>query len=134
MKKIISLFVLAFALNSCSVGDDDPVKGTALLAIDSVEIENTYPLNQSSIITVNYRRPTDCFIFDGFYIQTEGFLNTIAVQAVQMDRNDCMDDGGIVFSVPLEFKPTVAGEYTFRFYMGSPENVPTYEEHIVLVE
>ncbi len=134
MRRILSLLVLAFFINSCSVGDDEPIRSFSLLAIDSVEINETYPLHEISPIMVTYRRPTDCYIFDGFYIQGDGFNNTIAVQALSLDRNDCVDDSMNTFSVPLEFSPTTPGEYTFKFYMGSPAGFPIYEEHIVTVE
>lgn len=134
MKRILPLILLAFAINSCSVGDEDPVNGVALLAIESVSINEIYQVNSTSEITVTYRRPTDCYIFDGFYVTTEGLSSTIAVQAVELSRNDCMDDSMNTFDVPLEFNPTVPGEYQLKFYAGSLDGVAQYHEYNVIVE
>lgn len=134
MKKLLSLLFLTFVISACSVGDDSqPQTGYALLAIESVDIAPTYPVDVASQIMITYRRPTDCFIFDGFYVQSEGYSHIIAVQALQMFRNDCIEDMS-TFEVPLEFKPTEVGEYQLKFYAGSPDNVPQYLEYSVLVE
>ncbi len=134
MKKILLLFVVAFGMNACSVGDDDNnVAGYFLLAIDSVEIADSYPLNVESEIMVNYRRPTDCYIFDGFYIQADGMNYQIAVQAQQLNETNCLEDMN-TFTVPLRFHPTVSGNYVMRFYAGSPNGAPEYFEYTVNVE
>jgi len=134
MKKFLSLIFLTLVISACSVGDDSlPTIRYSLLAIESVEIADIYPVNETSEIMITYKRPTDCYIFDGFYIQSEAFTNIIAVKSVQMIEDDCIEDVS-TFTVPLEFKPTVEGEYLLKFYAGNPGNVPQYLEYSVIVE
>ena len=134
MKRLLLVLALAFAVNSCSVGEESNITSFALLAIDSVELADSYPLNETTEIMVKYRRPTDCFIFDGFYIQPDGYTFTVSVQAVELNESNCLDDSMNVFEVPLEFHPTTAGDYTFRFYSGTINNVPEFLEYHVSVE
>ncbi|HEX8563911.1 MAG TPA: hypothetical protein VF676_13120 [Flavobacterium sp.] len=134
MKKLLLVFVLVIALNSCSVGEENNVTSYALLPVESVEIAETYALNETTEIMVSYRRPTDCYIFDGFYIQPNGYTFTVSVQAVELNESNCLDDSMTLFEVPLEFHPTTAGEYTLRFYAGSENNVPQFLEYHVNVE
>ncbi len=126
---------MVFALNSCSVGDDsNPIAGFAILAIQNVQVQETYPVNETSDILVTYSRPTDCYIFDGFAIQSQGNVYTIGVQAVLMNQPTCMDDSMNTFQVPLEFTPQHTGEYILKFYAGSENNEPQYLEYTVTVE
>lgn len=135
MKKLLLLLIVAIGLNSCSVGDDsNPIAGFAILAIQDVEVAETYPVNESTDILVTYSRPTDCYIFDGFAIEPNGNVFTIGVQAVLMNQPTCLDDSMNSFQVPLEFKPQQTGEFILKFYAGSENDVPQYLEYTITVE
>lgn len=133
MRKIVLLVLLAFAINSCSVGDEGNGTEFVLLPIQSVAFQDSYTVNETANIMVTYKRPTDCYIFDGFYILSDGINSTIAVQAAKLDNQNCLDDN-TVFEVPLEFTPDAPGTYNFKFYIGSDNGAPQYEEHTVVVE
>lgn len=134
MRRIVLLILLAFAVNSCSVGDDSTGTEFVLLPIESVVFQDSYTVDQSANIMVTYRRPTDCYIFDGFYITSNGSTSTIAIQAAKLDQDNCLDDSMNSFEVPLVFSPSAPGTYTFNFYVGTEGSTPQYETHTVVVE
>ena len=135
MKKIMFLFLLAFAVNSCSLSDE-ATSQEALLPIESVEMPQTFTPDSSSTIMVSYRRPTDCHIFNGFHYTTvEDSVTTIGIRAVVFNQDNCTDDSGNLYEVPLDFVPTEAGEYRFKFWTGNDaQGQPTFIEHTVEVQ
>ncbi|HEU0136842.1 MAG TPA: hypothetical protein VFQ50_06090 [Flavobacterium sp.] len=134
MKKIMFLFLLAFAVNSCSISEE-PKMQEALLPVESVVMPATYIANDVSTIMVSYRRPTDCHIFNGFHYNVENQTSTIGIRAVIFNQDNCTDDSASVYEAPLEFKPTEAGEYRFKFWTGNDaQGQPLFIEHTVEVQ
>ena len=128
------LFVLAFAVNSCST-DDGKSSEEFLLPVESVIMPNSYALDNAATMMVSYRRPTDCHIFNGFFIDTEGKVSTIGIKALKFDQANCMIDDESLYEVPLKWTPTEAGNYTFKFWTGDNSvGEPQYIEHVITVE
>lgn len=117
MKKLLVLVFLSFLVNSCSVGADE-TRVNELLPVQSVVLPTAMAVDVISQITVKYTRPTDCYIFNGFNLNIDGFTNYVAVQAVKLKESNCMPDNENVLEVTLLYKPTVAGLYTFKFWTG----------------
>ena len=117
MKKLLVLVFLSFLVNSCSVGADE-TRVNELLPVQSVVLPTAMAVDDISQITVKYTRPTDCYIFNGFNLNIDGFTNYVAVQAVKLKESNCMPDNENVLEVTLLYKPTVAGLYTFKFWTG----------------
>ncbi|HLF52461.1 hypothetical protein [Flavobacterium sp.] len=118
MKKLVFLFMLIFTISSCSV-DGEPQSEFVVLPVESVIMPSTYAVDSISEITVKYTRPTDCYIFNGFYYDINANTRTVAINAVKLDQNNCQDDSGNLFEVPLSFKPTTDGIYVFKFWTGT---------------
>ncbi len=134
MKKLMFLFLLAFAVNSCST-DDGKSSQEFLLPIESVVMPSSYSLNDEAMMMVSYRRPTDCHIFNGFYINTEGEISTIGIRALKFDQANCMNDDQSLYEIPLKWTPTEAGHYTFKFWTGDDsDGVPQYIEEVITIE
>ncbi|WP_395045491.1 hypothetical protein [Flavobacterium sp.] len=135
MKKIILLIAVFFALNSCTTSSETD-RNFVVLPIESVEMPTNYTIGNISKIKINYKRPTECHIFNGFYIaddEIDSLKKTIAVQSVKLNNSNCQADDSL-FEVFLDFKPTVAGTYTFKFWLGLNGNgSDEYETYVVEV-
>jgi hypothetical protein len=133
MKKILLLLFVAFIQSSCSLNNDSD-RSFILLPVESVVMPATFTVGNISTIKVYYKRPTDCHIFDGFFINVDQFTRTIAIQSVLLNSSNCQPDDTSVFQVDFNYKPTVAGVYTFKFWTGPDENnVDQYETYEVEV-
>jgi hypothetical protein len=117
MKRIVFLILIAFAVNSCSL-NDEPDRAFVLLPIEEVIVPDTFTVGNISTFKLKYRRPTQCDIFDGFYYDIDEMTRTVAIQAVKLNQPNCPNDSESMYEVPLEFKPTVTGVYTFKFWLG----------------
>ncbi|MET0759482.1 MAG: hypothetical protein ABWZ56_03625 [Flavobacterium sp.] len=121
MKKLVFLIMLVFAFSSCSL-DGEPQSEFVTLPVESVIMPESYFVNEISEITVKYRRPTVCHMFNGFYYETNENTRTVAINAVKLIQDNCQDDSTNVFEVPLNFKPTAEGFYVFKFWTGTDAN------------
>ncbi len=135
MKKIILIIAVFFALNSCTTSSESD-RNFVVLPIVSVEMPISYTVDNISKIKIKYKRPTECHIFNGFYIaddEIDSNKKTIAIQTVKLNNSNCQADDN-QFEVFLDFKPTVAGTYTFKFWLGLNENgSDEYETYVVEV-
>jgi hypothetical protein len=131
MKKIALFFVLAITLISCS--DEGNSAAYFLSYVDSVEMPDSYKVDSISVIKVSYKRPSDCHVYDGFFVKRDDNIRTVAIQFVRPDhQNDCLPDN-TVFQMPLQFKPAASGTYLFKFWSGRTDGEDTYIEHEILV-
>ena len=106
-----------------------------LMPVESVTMPATYTVGNISKIMIKYRRPTQCHIFNGFYYDINENVRTVAIQAVKLNQSNCPDDSENIYEVPLDFKPTTAGEYTFKFWTGVDANgVDQYLVYDVVVQ
>jgi hypothetical protein len=121
MKRIVFLILIAFTINSCSL-NDEPDRDMVLLPVEEVIMPDNYSVGNISPIRIKYKRPTQCHIFDGFYYDINETTRTVAIRAVKLNQSNCVDDTETLYEIPLEFKPMVAGNYTFKFWLGSDGN------------
>lgn len=134
MKKLLFFFLLAITVVSCSVSDDSGAQ-EFMLPVEDATVPETLILGQNASIQVKYRRPTDCHIFNGFYIDSDGFTQTVSVRALKFSEENCMDDTANLYEAPLNFIPGVAGTYHFRFWTGNDTNgAPIFLEFESVVE
>lgn len=134
MKKLLFFFVLAFTVVSCNL-DDAPKSDEFMLPVESASVPETLISGQTASIQVRYRRPTDCHIFNGFYTDSDGYTQTIAIRSLKFNQNNCMDDSENTYEVPLNFIPGQAGTYVFKFWTGNDSNgLPMYLEYESVVE
>lgn len=128
MKKIVLLILIAFAVNSCSI-NDEPDRDFVLMPVEEVIMPDNYTVGNISPIIIKYRRPTQCHIFDGFYYDIDESTRTVAIRAVKLNQNNCVDDTESLYEIPLDFKPAVEGNYTFKFWIG--EDVNGVDQYLV---
>lgn len=115
MKKIILLVIATFSILSCSLDNGENVE-FVLSPVQDVTMADTYKVDSISVITVRYKRPNDCHVFNGYYYAANDLTRTCAIEFVRMsDQSNCEADE-TVYEVPLNFKPRYAGTYTFRFW------------------
>ena len=123
MKKLILLFGLAFMLNSCSRNDrqeDEVVYNGEVLPIVSYTLPTVFAVNTVSSFTLRYKIPTTCYVYDGIYYDKNGMTRTVGINSYQYTNNrTCVADGVNIYEASLNFKPTLSGTYTFKFYTGT---------------
>ena len=132
MKKIFLFVFAAFSFTSCSISDDP---GPQLFAstIEEVTMPSKFKVDSTSHIQIKYKRPTDCYIFNGFYSDGTQFTRNIAVRFVKMDDNNCEADETI-YEIPYSFTPSASGTYLFRFWNSrDSDGLDTYIEREVIV-
>lgn len=122
MKKLIVLLSLFFSLSSCNV-DDEPNNEFVLLPVEDVVMPAEFHVDEINPIVVKYRRPTTCHLYNGLYYDVEGYNRTVAVSFVKLNEKNCVDaieEGP--YEVNLNFKPTEATTYHFKFWVGVDDN------------
>ena len=134
MKKFIFLLLITVTFVSCAL-NDEPSRDFVVLPVESVIMPDSYTAGTVSEIIIKYRRPTQCHIFDGFYFDVNGSERTIAIQAVKLNQNNCTDDTESLYEIPFYFRPTVSGEYTMKFWLGTDESgIDQYLVHEIIVQ
>ncbi|MBD3581635.1 putative periplasmic lipoprotein [Flavobacterium selenitireducens] len=134
MKKLLFFFLLAITVTAC-VPDDTPKSDEFALVVEDATVPASMVSGQMATIQVKYRRPTDCHIFNGFYIDSDGFTQTISVRSLKFNDSNCNDDSETLYDVPLNFMPSQAGTYRFKFWKGQDGNgAPIFIEFESVVE
>lgn len=129
MKKIIFLLSLFLVFNSCSV-DDGENYHLELLAIEQVEIPDSFTIDQTYTIKLKYYRPTSCHAKNGIYYEKHLNIRTVAVQNVVFDRDDCQPVNNELVEQTFDFFVTNNGSYIFKFYKGKDVNGENIFEEI----
>lgn len=123
MKKLFSVLLLTvvglFTFTSCELDDNSPNFHFELLPVDSVAVPESFVMGKTYKIKAYYKRPTDCYLSDGFYYEKELNTRTFALQAKVLEQNNCAP---VVNEAPLEssfnFLVTSNGSYIFKFFKG----------------
>lgn len=131
-KKFIFLIVFTSALlGGCSV-DDEPNFHFTALRIVSAELPESFELNESYQIFVDYELPNGCSAFEGFEVRQEDTTvrNVVAIGSIRTDTELCTDaiiEGQAFFNfVVIHDQP-----YTFKFHQG--ENSEGEAEYLEIV-
>jgi hypothetical protein len=123
MKKIILILFIAFAINSCTTdSNNDPVATYLVLPVDSVVMPTTLAVDETSTIVVKYKKPSNCYGFNGFYYEKSGLTRTVAIEAVLFDQGNCQVEANNLHEANLNFTPSYSGTYTFKFWIGPDAN------------
>jgi hypothetical protein len=118
MKRIVLLLLIAFSAVSCDLGDG-PQAEYVIAPVQDVTMATAYKVDSISKIIIRYTRPDDCHIFNGYYYVYQGNTRVCAVEFAKMLNQDNCQPDVTVYEVPLNFKPTSAGTYLFRFWDGT---------------
>jgi len=133
MKRIIFTLLIAFSIVSCNISDEP---GTELVIgnVEDVTMASAYKVDSISHISIRYKRPTDCHIFNGFYVVNDNLTRTVAVEFAKVPQSNCGAGDNTVYEVPLDFQPGAAGTYLFRFWNGrTSEGIDTFVEYEAIV-
>ena len=114
------LAVLSFT--GCSLDETENFRFVAL-PIESVEIPESFDLNETYEIKVRYLRTSDCAFFEGFDIVKEDTtIRTVAaIGSMLSDSDDCKE---VLEQVETSFNFIVLypDTYLFKFYTGEDAN------------
>lgn len=134
MKKLLFFFLLAIAAVGCSTDDGQNTQEFMLPVVDAT-VPETLTLGQNVSILVKYRKPTNCHVFNGFYIDSDGYTQTVSVRSLMLDQENCADDSATLYEAPLNFVPGAAGTYHFKFWIGNDaDGLPNFLEFESVVE
>lgn len=121
MKKIFALFLLIAIASSCSLDDDANFHFEAVPATNAT-LPESFELNETYEIKVNYVRPNNCYFFEGFdYLRTDENERTVTLITSVFDDRGCTEASQEV-EVSFDFIVLNTGTYTFRFWRGTDAN------------
>lgn len=116
---ILYIAALVLLSNSCSLDDDGVNFYYAPLKIASVEVPESFILNEVYTIKVNIIRPDDCTLLEGFDV-TKSATTTREVIAVGafLEKEDCKTVDKEVQDT-FQFSVIYSEPYLFRFFTGN---------------
>ena len=113
----------ALTFLGCSLGDDQENFHFVALPITSVEMPDSFVLNETYQIKVKYLRTSDCEYFEGFDIVKEETTvrNVAAIGSKLSDSDDCQE---IEQEIETSFNFVVLYNqtYTFKYFTGNDES------------
>lgn len=129
-KLMLLLFAIGVMLGGCSLNDDDGQNfHFATLLISNAALPESFELNETYEILVDYTLPNNCSFFEGFEVTQEDTTvrNVVAIGSVRTDQQGCTEE---TIEGQASFNFTVIHDqpYTFRFYQGESND----GEHLFL--
>jgi hypothetical protein len=141
MKKLILLFVTLIFIASCTPEESDTVPfHMEFVPVHDFQLPDYVMRGYQYDVIVTYLKPTDCHYFQGFYIDPQGPVITIAPQAMVIEDNDCMYlDSSNLEEESFEFtceNTYPYNNYIFKFYQGEDQmGQPVfYEREVPIVQ
>jgi hypothetical protein len=116
MKKIIFISVISFLLFSCVPEGES--YSLEILPVARVEMQTAFAKDSVTEIPVKYVRPSNCYFYEDFYYIKDNFTRTVAIYNSRLNKDNCQTFENDTIMVPLKFKPTTLGTYTFKFWKG----------------
>lgn len=137
MKSKVLILVILFVAFACT--PDEPRFIHELLPIENYEVPTTFVSGETYDIHVEYRRPTDCHGFDGFYYDSFFSTRTIAIIAIVDQTRPCidLDEDTPLSNASFQFKVLQhpGSSYLFRFFKGKdPNGENVFDEVLIPVE
>ncbi len=125
MKKLCFSVILTLVLTlfSCSIDDQENFQFVAL-PIVSVDMPESFVLNETYEIDVTYDRTSTCAFFEGFEVvkDTDSIRNVVvAASLLTSSDNDCKKVSEEV-ETSFNFIVLYDSTYLFKFYTGTDEN------------
>ena len=118
--------MVPFLYLSCSKDSDTEDVTLELMPVTEVELPNDFHANGENIIRVKFIRPTDCYAFNQFYLESTATESKIAVESMVYHYNNggChpLQGNNNVATQVLRFRPENTGEYTLKFWQGKDAN------------
>lgn len=124
-KTLYALFTMLVLLtvSSCDLGDDGPNFNFVPLEVISVDIPETFDLNETYSIEVTYIQPDGCTFYEGFDFDKPELTtrNVVVVGSQRTDQEVCTQEireGSARFDFLVLYEET----YLFRFWQGEDAN------------
>lgn len=120
-KKIMLLAtVMAFLFNGCSIDDDGANFHFTALEIVEAEVPESFDLNETYKISVDYLKPDSCTYYEGFDVVKDSLTvrSVVAIGTVRTDFDDCTEEL-IQETASFNFQVIYDKPYTFKFYTGN---------------
>lgn len=126
MKKaflVLCALMVSLTFSSCDLGDDGPNFHFTTLRIESVEIPESFDLNETYQISFNYIIPDGCTYYEGVDVVKDE-ITTRKVVAVGAQRTDQVECTEVIREEVASFNFLVLHNqpYLFRFYQGEDMN------------
>ena len=125
---VLCALMVSLTFTSCELEDDGPNFHFVPLQIESVEIPESFDLNETDEIMVTYSVPDGCTYYEGFDVVKED-ITTRKVVVVGAQRTD-IDCTQVVREEDSSFSFVVIHNqpYLFRFYQG--ENADGEQQYL----
>ena len=126
MKKTIYALVtllVIFSLSSCDLGDDGPNFHFVPLQVASVDIPETFDLNETYRIEVTYLIPDGCTYYEGFdFEKDELTTRTVVVVGSKRTDQDACTQAVEERTAGFDFLVLHDQTYLFKFWQGEDAN------------
>ena len=123
MKRLLFISIFALFLTSCLNDDDDynPNYHFDTIPVESIELPDSFELNEVYDITINYNLPDSSHTFYQLYFEHN---NKERIVAVVTYVNEDVAATGPVINKDYTFRLTAAqeDEYIFKVWKGKDEN------------
>lgn len=133
MKMISLRFIAALALlvfSSCDLNNDEPNFYFSSLPIVSVEMPESFVLNETYEIKVTYTLPDNCTTFAGFDVSKQEITtrHVAVVGTVHTGQESCTGEAQVT-TASFDFIVIHDQTYLFRFWQGnSSDGEPQFLE------
>ncbi len=120
---LLCALMLSITFSSCDLGDDGPNFHFVPLRIESVEMPESFDLNETYEISFNYIIPDGCTYYEGVDVLKEEITTrkVVVVGAQRTDQAACTE---VIREEVASFNFVVLHNqpYLFRFYQGEDMN------------
>ena len=117
----IGLFLL-LGLTACKLEDDGIKYHFLPLQITSVEMPDSFTLNETYEISVTFIKPSNCVFFEGFDVrQADTTVRNVVVIGSEIDDQVCTQAIEEVTET-FDFLVIYDQTYVFRYWTGEDEN------------
>ncbi len=125
MKKLLLLLIVLTGISSCTFKDDTLNFQVEFIPIESIEFPENMESGQTYQLKIFYKRPNDCYYFDGFYTEKGQSSEVLAVQTLVIQDAKCEslegeepEVGLYEFTCPNYDISTLNNVYSFEIYKG----------------
>ena len=96
------------------------------LPIERVEFPDEIQTNQVNKIKIYYRRPNDCYYYDGVYVEKDETSQTIAIQCLVVQDANCKpieneNPEMVMYDFSFSEYVDTTSPYTLKIFKGKDE-------------
>lgn len=122
MKKLFFFIAGLVLITGCSSEDDSVIFNYDVVPIVNVNLPDTLVFGAEYNFPIQYYRPTNCYVFEGFDYSKEDSTRYVAVINRVYDTGNCNtlseDNDESFIEEDFAFKVLYDYTYTFKFFQG----------------